>query len=336
MKKWYPYIAVVVSMLIWAGSGIAVKAALESLAPLMLVLTRFTLAVALMGGIGLLTNSIAKGGLGTNGGAKEGLGTNGGAKEGLGANGGAKEGSVLRLQKLDKKDIWLFLLGGTFQPFLYFILETYSYDAFASPTIAEAFLSTNPLIAPIFAWLFLRERVTGWNIAGILISTVGMLVLVLAGSGSFAIGNVWGVPLAIVTVCMAVGYSIILKKIPEKYSALTIVFWMQLAGLVLFYVLAAGKAVVQPHTQWMTALTPSAIGGVSYLAVLSSVAAFILFCYSVRFLGVTKANIFNNIRPVFTALIMLVLFQEQLPLFKWIGIGIIVFGLFICQKRGKK
>lgn len=306
MKKAYPYIAVIIAMLIWAGSGIAVKAALESFAPLMLVMTRFTLAVALMCCIGLVANRVAR------------------------------EDSILRLQKVEKKDIWLFVLGGVFQPFLYFIMETYSYDAFATPTIAEAFLSTNPLIAPIFAWLFLRERVTVWNIAGILISTAGMVLLVLAGSESFAIGNMWGIPLSIVTVCMAVGYSIILKLIPSKYSALTIVFWVQLTGLILFYVLAAGKALIYPETQWFTVITPSAVGGVTYLAVLSSVAAFILFCYSVRFIGVTKANIFNNIRPVFTALIMLLLFKEQLPLSKWIGIGIIVFGLFICQKYRKK
>lgn len=306
MKKASPYIAVIIAMLIWAGSGIAVKAALESFAPLMLVMTRFTIGVLLMCCIGLIANRVAR------------------------------EDSILRLQKVDRKDIWLFVLGGVFQPFLYFILETYSYDAFATPTIAEAFLSTNPLIAPIFAWIFLRERVTGWNIAGILISTFGMIMLVLAGSESFAIGNIWGVPLAIVTVCMAVGYSIILKKIPSKYSTLTIVFWVQLTGLVLFYILAAGKALVYPEKQWFTTITPAAVEGVIYLAVLSSVAAFILFCYSVRFIGVTKANIFNNIRPVFTALIMLLLFGEQLPLWKWGGIGIIVLGLFICQKHRKK
>lgn len=306
MKKASPYIAVVVAMLIWAGSGIAVKAALESFAPLALVLTRFTVGVVLMLVLGLVANKFAS------------------------------ADSILRLQKIDKPDIWLFLLGGVFQPFLYYILETYCYDAFASPTIAEAFLSTNPLIAPIFAWLFLRERVTVWNIVGILVSTGGMILLVLAGSANFAIGNRIGIPLAIVTVCTAVGYSIVLKKIPAKYSPLTIVFWAQLVGLILFYVLAGGKAILYPEAEWVRSISGEAIGGVAYLAVLSGMTAFILFCYSVRYLGVTKANVFNNIRPVFTALIMLVLFAEQLPFWKWIGIGIIVFGLFICQKRGKR
>jgi drug/metabolite transporter (DMT)-like permease len=71
------------------------------------------------------------------------------------------------------------------------------------------------------------------------------------------------------------------------------------------------------------------------LAVLASVTAFILFCYTVRYIGVTRANIFNNIRPVFTALLMLVIFNEQLPFWKWIGIVIIIIGLFISQKQRK-
>lgn len=306
MNKSLPYIAVIVAMLIWAGSGIAVKAALTALAPLMLVLTRFTIAVALMGLVGLIANRLTA------------------------------ENNILRLQKVERQDWWLFVLGGIFQPFMYFILETYSYKVLASPTIAEAFLSTNPLIAPIFAALFLRERVSVWNILGILVSTAGMVLLVLAGSGSFELGSIWGIPLALVTVCTAAAYSIILKKVPEKYSSLTVVFWVQLIGLVLFYIVAAGKAVIRPNSQWLLGWSWSAASGIAYLAVFSSVVAFVLFCFSVRYMGVTKANIFNNIRPVFTALLMLCLFNEHLPAWKWVGIAIIVAGLFICQIKTTK
>ena len=71
-------------------------------------------------------------------------------------------------------------------------------------------------MAPLFAWLFLREKVTVYNILGILVSTAGMLLLVLAGSGQMSLGNAWGIPLALLTVSTAVAYSILLKKIPEK------------------------------------------------------------------------------------------------------------------------
>lgn len=300
-------------MVIWAGSGIAVKAALLSLSPMALILTRFTIAVLLMLAVGLIFRGH----------------------------------SMLGLQRLEKQDVWLFLLGGFFQPFLYFILETYSYDCFSTPTLAEAFLSTNPLMAPIFAWLFLRERVTVFNILGILVSTAGMLMLVLAGAGDMELGNAWGIPLALVTVATAVAFSIILKKIPAHYNSLTVVFWGQLTGLVMFYLLSgvtalAGSAGAESslidifRVTFEETILPESIRGVAYLAVLSSVAAFILFCFSVRYLGVTRANIFNNIRPVFTALLMLLIFGEQLPVLKWIGVLIVILGLFLCQKQPKK
>lgn len=295
MKKILPYLAIILSMLIWAGSGIAVKAALVALTPMQLVVTRFTLAVVLMLVVGWCSGS---------------------------------------LQGIQKGDRWLFLLAGFFQPFLYFILETYTYRCFATPTMAEAFLSTSPLIAPIFAYWLLKEQVTKYNIWGIVISTTGMLLLVLAGAQSFNIGNPWGIPLALITMLSSVGYVLLLKRIPDHYNALTIVFWTQLVGLCLFlptwWIMDGGQL---PNMLWDKADVRNAWIGVGYLAALSSVTAFVLYCYGVRIVGVTKGNAFNNIRPVFTAILMWMLMDEHLPWGKLVGIGVIVVGLFICQKK---
>jgi drug/metabolite transporter (DMT)-like permease len=309
VRKIIPYIAIICAMLIWAGAGIAVKQALVVFSPLTLIVMRFTLAVILMLSVGLIFRG----------------------------------NTIVGLQRVEKQDIPLFLLGGILQPFLYFIFETYTYQSFASPTIAEAMLSTQPIMAPIMAWLLLREQVTKYNIIGILISTAGMLLLLLTGGEQFAIGNHWGILLAIITVSCSVGYSVILRRIPERYSPLTIVFYVQTISLVLFYILWGGdmllnttqySSILLNSTQSSSTLLPSILA-VLYLAILASVTAFILFCYTVRYIGVTRANIFNNIRPVFTALLMLAFFHEHLPIMKWIGIVVIIIGLFICQKQRK-
>ena len=78
-----------------------------------------------------------------------------------------------------------------------------------------------------------------------------------------------------------------------------------------------------------------ALGCIAYLTVFASVTAFILFCYALRQVGVTQANAFNNIRPAFTALWMFLFFDEILPIGKWIGMILIIFGLFVCQKQEK-
>ena len=294
--------SVVFAMLCWAGAGIAVKEALVVFSPLTLIVLRFSLAIVLMLLVGLLF----------------------------------RVHEVLGLQRVEKRDIPLFVLGGLFQPFLYFIFETYTYQSFASPTIAEAMLSTQPIMAPILAFIILREKVTRNNVVGILISTVGMLLLLLVGANNFALGNPWGVLLAIVTVSMSVGYTIILRRIPTRYSSLSIVFYVQLVALVLFYAVwgVFDRQSLQDTIAPLSAdLSP--VIAVGYLAVFASVTAFILFCYTVRQIGVTRANVFNNVRPVFTALLMWVIFDEQLPIWKWVGIIVIVIGLFISQKQRK-
>ena len=294
--------SVVFAMLCWAGAGIAVKEALVVFSPLTLIVLRFTLAIVLMLLVGVLF----------------------------------RRNEVLGLQWVEKRDIPLFVLGGLFQPFLYFIFETYTYQSFASPTIAEAMLSTQPIMAPILAFIILREKVTRNNVVGILISTMGMLLLLLVGANNFALGNPWGVLLAIVTVSMSVGYTIILRRIPTQYSSLSIVFYVQLVALVLFYAVwgVFDRQSLQDTIAPLSAdLSP--VIAVGYLAVFASVTAFILFCYSGCQIGVTRANVFNNVRPVFTALLMWVIFDEQLPIWKWVGIIVIVIGLFISQKQRK-
>lgn len=308
MKKIIPYLSVVTAMLIWAGAGIAVKEALVVFSPLTLIVLRFTLAVLMMLCIGLVF----------------------------------RKNEVVGLQKVDRKDLPLFLLGGLFQPFLYFIFETYTYQSFASPTIAEALLSTQPVMAPLFALVLLRERVTRNNIIGIVLSTVGMLMLLLVGANDFALGSPWGVLLAILTVSMSVSYSVILRKIPAKYSPLSIVFYVQSFALLLFYLVwggealySGGVALCNNGVEWCSSGVEwwRSCAAVVYLAVLASVAAFVLFCYTVREIGVTRANVFNNVRPVFTAILMWLIFDEVLPVWKLVGIVVIIVGLFVSQRR---
>ena len=150
-------IALIVSMIIWSVSGIAIKHALVALPPFTMILMRFIPSVLLMLVIGLVR----------------------------------RKHSLFCLQKMERKDLPLFLIAGFCQPFLYYMLETYAYDALNSPTIAETLLSTSPLLSPIFAAIILRERITRNNIWGILISTVGVFVLTLVGTTDYSIGSYW-------------------------------------------------------------------------------------------------------------------------------------------------
>lgn len=291
MKKALPYIAIVVAMLFWSTSTIATKIGLKTFAPLTLVTLRFGMAVVLMLAAGLLSG---------------------------------------QLQKVRRKDIPLFLLAGFAQPFCYFVLESYGIQSVSSPTMAEVILSTSPLFAPLFAFVLIRERVTWQNIVGILISTAGVVMMIVSRGSDMAIGSVRGLALLLGAVFTAVIYTILLRKIPGHYNSLSIVFYVQLSGLLFF--IPTFCMVDLPHIG-TTVFSWQALAAAGYLALFPSVVCFILFCYTVRQIGVTRANAFNNLRPVFTALFMLCFFGEHLPLAKWIAIGIVIAGLFIAQRK---
>ncbi len=297
--------ALIVAMLIWSVSGIAIKHALVVLPPFTMIVMRFVPSVLLMLIIGLVR----------------------------------RNHSLFCLQKMDLKDLPLFLVAGFCQPFLYYMLETYAYDALNSPTIAETLLSTSPLLSPIFAAVLLGEKVTKYNIVGILISTIGVFALTLAGSTNYSIGSYWGVLLAFAAVSAAVVDSVMMRKAPMKYSSLSFVFYTQLISLCFFipiWFIKEAKTVCDIGYWTMDiGQLKTALWCVGYLTVFASVTAFILFCFALRKVGVTQANAFNNIRPVFTALWMILFFGEQLPAAKWIGMILIIFGLFVCQKQEK-
>lgn len=302
-EEFVAIIALIVSMIIWSVSGIAIKHALLVLPPFTMIVLRFVPSVLLMLVIGLL----------------------------------CRKSSLFALQKLEWKDLPLFLIAGFCQPFLYYLLETFTYDALHSPTIAETLLSTSPLLSPIFAAVLLRERVTKYNILGILVSTAGVFALSLIGSKDYSIGNYWGILLAFAAVSAAVIDSIMMRKVPAKYTSLTFIFYAQCVSLLFFIPLWFWKEGPEAIYNLQFAIDKSqlyvALGCVAYLTVFASVIAFILFCAALRKVGVTQANAFNNIRPAFTALWMFLFFGEHLPVGKWIGMALIIIGLFVCQKK---
>ncbi len=290
-----PYLAILAAMLLWGTSTIGTKLALQSFPPITLITIRFTIAILVLLVIGLISG---------------------------------------QLQKLRKKDLPLFILAGFIQPFGYYIFETFGLEMISTPTVAEVILSTIPLFSPIFAWLLLRERVTVYNILGIIISMAGVLMMILVGGTSFTMSSPWGYALLGCAVMASIFYAIMLRKIPAYYNDLTIVFYIFVFGTIMLY--PVFFFVDFPHLNEYT-LALDGFLSICYLAVVCSVICYILFCYCVRRIGVTRTNVFNNIRPVFTAMYMLLFFAERLPMVKWIGILIVVAGLFVSQynKRDK-
>ena len=234
--------------------------------------------------------------------------------------------SSKRFQKVRREDLKIFLLLAFFEPFLYFVGETNGLTMVES-TLAAVIISTIPLFAPVLAFLILRERISWANILGIIVSLLGVFFVIYEPIEGFKT-NPFGIALMFLAVFSAICYATVLRKIPTYYSTYNVVFYQNLFGLVFFiptFFLTDFSVIKSIH------VTSDGILSLIMLSLFASVVAFVLFAGAVRQVGVTRTNVFVNLIPVFTAIFSWILLDEKLTSLKWMGIFIVVTGLFVSQ-----
>jgi len=230
------------------------------------------------------------------------------------------------LQKIQFKHLKYFLGLALCEPFLYFLCETYG-QTMVSPTVTSVIVATIPLFTPIVGFLILKERINLSTIIGIIISMIGVLAVVFSGNNDIS-GQLAGGVLVFGAVIAALGYAVFVKYLIHRYNATTLVFYQNFIGLV--YFIPCFFVVDFSHLGDMQ-FTFNAVASIIQLSVFASVIAFICYSNSVKALGVTKAGVFCYIIPVLTALFAFFMVDEQLSIFQWLGMVIVIFGLFVSQ-----
>jgi drug/metabolite transporter (DMT)-like permease len=232
----------------------------------------------------------------------------------------------MKIKKTDRK---LFLTLALFEPFFYFLGESFGLT-YVSATVCSVLISTIPVFATLGAWLIFKERLKVINYAGIVISFIGVIMFVLNSDGSISF-NIKGLGLLTLAVLSAVGYSLTLSRLVGTYTPVYIVNVQNLIGAILFlplFLIFDFKHFIS------TPFTFNMFKPIIELSIFASCGAFILFAYSVRNMGITRANVFSNIIPVFTALFSFILIGEKLTFQNVLGMAIVIAGLFMSQMNG--
>ncbi len=286
------YTAIVLAMVFWSFSFIWTRVAIHSFHPMTLITLRLVIASVLL-------FIVAK--------------------------------SSGKLQKLRREDFKWFILLAFFEPFLYYVGETYGLTTVES-TLAAVIISTIPLFAPVLAFVILRERI-GWaTIIGILVSLIGVFFVIYEPGGGFK-ANPWGVALMFMAVFSAICYATVLRKIPTHYNNMNVIFYQSLLGLIFF--IPTFFLTDYPTIQSLK-VTNESLFALLMLSVFASVIAFVLFAGAVRKVGVTRTNVFVNLIPVFTAILSWMILDEIITISKWFGIAVVVVGLFVSQWGKRK
>ena len=287
MNKLYVYGKAAIAMLFWALTFVWIKIAFEAgYRPYEIVFLRLLLAAGLLFAVMLVTN---------------------------------------KLERLSRKDtIWMMLVAFC-EPFAYFIGESNGLQ-YVSSTLGSLIISLIPIFTAVAAFFLLREKISWLIILGLLVSTLGVVIMSTASGDMHA--TLKGILFLLLAVFAGMFYGITVRRLTLKYSALTIVAWQSLFGLIYFIPLFLYYDGQHFVTMAHNARGLITIAGMSLFA---SVGSFMLYTGVIRDLGVIKSNIFTNLIPVFTATLAFFILGDLLTLRAFIGIALTLAGLLLSQ-----
>lgn len=236
-----------------------------------------------------------------------------------------------KLQPLKKRDAGWMVLLSFFEPFLYFMGESFGLK-YVSSTVAAVIVATIPLFTPFAAWYFHREKLSWPNFTGLLISFFGVSLVVFDLSSGLSASPL-GITLEFLAVLSTIGYAVILKKMTADYNGYTIISYQNLFGALMFLPF---WGIFEAREAFLTPYSAEAFSAIVKLAVFASILGFIFFTHSIRHLGINQSNMFVNVIPVFVAIFSFFILGDEITVQKMFGIAVVIAGLFLAQLKRRK
>ncbi len=210
--------------------------------------------------------------------------------------------------------------GGVLYPWLFLLALSRT-----SATNTALLIALNPVLTVLLAPL-VGERLDGRRVAGVAVALAGAAVVITRGElvhlRAISLGG--GDLIAVAAACMWATFNLTSRRVVGRLTPAFTNCVIYAIGGVALYVLGRGEA---PWAQ-LRAATPTAVGGIVMMAVLSSVLAGQFFLVGVRTVGVSRTVVFVYLVPVLTAAMSTVLLGERFELTQGVGGAAVLAGVY--------
>jgi len=204
---------------------------------------------------------------------------------------------IIRFRKYDnaieKKDYWrIFLLGLIIIPFNQ-VMYLYGQSLTGAGHGALIF-ATTPIWLFILAMIHLKEKLQMRRAIGIIVAVVGVVVIMFGGAVRIGTEYLIGDLIILLAVFAWTYYTILGKPLVRKYGAFRVTA----------YALSSGTLVYLPFGIWAASkidysqTTTGAWLSVLYMAIGTSVLAYVLWYWVLKHIDASRMAVFHNFQPV--------------------------------------
>ena len=238
-----------------------------------------------------------------------------------------------KIPRLSGRQILWILTLGFFSVFAYNALF---FTGFKTVTASGGALiiAATPAVVAIGAAVFFRERLNLKKILGIAASLKGALLVISGGNfaGVLIDGIGFGELCFVGCVLCWTAYSLVGRRLVDEFSAPTMVLLSMTAGALMLFVPAV---FAEDLPSQIGEFDPAVWLSVLFMAVFSSVLAFIWYYQGIREIGATRASNFINLVPLSAAGLGYFLLDETLSPPQILGGALIIIGVWLVNHGGE-
>lgn len=228
------------------------------------------------------------------------------------------------LKNLSRKDIFLMILAGMgLGGDIAFCNIAFSYTSLANVSVLTNM--TAFVVVPVSYFIF-KEKVPKMFFPGALIAIIGVVILI-QGKADGAAGGIFGDFLAIIACVLYALFLLISYRVRDHIDSSTIMFVGGFGGLIATFIPAVIFEGFQiPHTL-------KDLGLLLGLTLCMQVIGHNLVAYCQGKLSANLSSIIGLTQPVSAALLSWIIFREVVTLQEWLGIAIVIFGVYLVKRQ---
>jgi drug/metabolite transporter (DMT)-like permease len=190
-----------------------------------------------------------------------------------------------------------------------------------TPISAAVIMVTTPIIVLILSSILMKEKMKKIKIIGIFIGLVGTIFLIIFGkSAGYATQAELGNLLVFINAVSYGCYLILVKKLMDKYNALTFVKWIYTFGLLMVLPFGWNEFNL---VDWQN-IPIKLFWKIGFVILFSTFFTYLLNLLSMRELKPTTVAVFIYLQPLFAAIIAVGLGKDELTWVK-ISAAILIF-----------
>ena len=204
---------------------------------------------------------------------------------------------------------------------------------YTAATNGVLFNSVSPILIILLSWVVARERISGLQACGVMLSLVGVLAIVTRGEFASLVafhlnrGDLW----LITAMLLWAIYTIVLRRRPRELSAMGFLAAMLLLSLPFLLPFYLWEFSVRGGF----ALTPATVAALAYYGTVPSIVAYLFWNRGVAQVGPNEAGLFVHLMPLFGALLSVIFLGERLYAYHYAGAALIFGGIYLTTRRAR-